>query len=326
MINFSDVENREKMLNLDKNSLNATLSIQKNLNSQLLAFMKNYVGNVQVDFNSDSKAFYYMNTAVIMLSKSNENIKSIQDLLSTIDELSKNMHSHSFENNIDELFKNMQNPNSCQNNLEEMANEYNNQFNEVINSVYENTSSIEGFIHEISTVDISALLKELSSNTANEKSQNAYQVDNSTISSDVLNSSYIENTLIISDIQGKVILPYTIENVKNILATNGDRYSSISDVIEKIYTKPMQYYRYSAIARFREAYRLMIRKEHSSRFKALCLASELFTNYNLHPAIITACNSLDELDIYLACLEDDTLDEFHYFDIKYEIPPVMVTD
>ena len=49
---------------------------------------------------------------------------------------------------------------------------------------------------------------------------------------------------------------------------------------------------------------------------------ELFINYNLHPAIITACNSLNELDIYLACLEDDTLEDFKFFSIKYEIAPI----
>ena len=50
---------------------------------------------------------------------------------------------------------------------------------------------------------------------------------------------------------------------------------------------------------------------------------ELFGKYNLHPAIITACKSLDELDIYLACLEDNVLDEFPFFEIKYEIAPVV---
>ena len=88
----------------------------------------------------------------------------------------------------------------------------------------------------------------------------------------------------------------------------------------------MKDYKFSAIARFREAYRLMILKEHSSKFKALCLASELFVNYNLHPAIITACDSLDQLDIYLACLEDGTLNEFNSFDIKYEIPPTVLAE
>ncbi|MBS5854436.1 MAG: hypothetical protein KIC56_04340 [Clostridium sp.] len=41
----------------------------------------------------------------------------------------------------------------------------------------------------------------------------------------------------------------------------------------------------------------------------------------MHPAIITACKSIDELDIYLSCLEDNQLDDFKIFDIKYEMLP-----
>ncbi len=309
MISFSDANNREKMLNLDKNSLNATLSIQKNLNRQLLTFMKTYMGNVEINMNSnlDSKFFYYINTTVTMLSKSNYNIKQLQDLLITLNTLSENMKTHNYDNSINIEIEN-----------------YNNQFSEALNSIYENTSSIEKFIHEISIINIPELLKEYSNEIAEEQ---IIKSDNSTISSDELNSSFIENTLIISDLQGKIILPYTIEKIKNILQNDKhNNYKSISDVIEKLYTKPIKYYKFSAIARFREAYNLMIKKEHTTKFKALCLASELFTNYNLHPAIITACESLDQLDIYLACLEDNTLDEFRFFDIKYEILPVMVTE
>ena len=82
-------------------------------------------------------------------------------------------------------------------------------------------------------------------------------------------------------------------------------------------------YKFSAIARFREAYRLVRDRENGSKIKALELACELFLNYNLHPAIITACKTLDQLDVYLACLEDNTLDEFEFFDVKYEIPLVL---
>ena len=113
----------------------------------------------------------------------------------------------------------------------------------------------------------------------------------------------------------------TIQEISDILKENNKEYSSIDDVIEKLYTRPIKYYRLSAIARFKEAYKLVIEKEHKSKFKALSLASELFSTLNLHPAIITACKSLDELDIYLACLEDNSLNEFPFFEIKYEIAP-----
>lgn len=51
------------------------------------------------------------------------------------------------------------------------------------------------------------------------------------------------------------------------------------------------------------------------------LGAELLVNYNLHPAIITACKNIDELDVYLSCLEDDQLDKFNLFDIKFEMLP-----
>lgn len=45
-----------------------------------------------------------------------------------------------------------------------------------------------------------------------------------------------------------------------------------------------------------------------------------------HPAIIASCKSIDDLDIYLACLEDNRLDSFDKFKIKYEIPPAKIKE
>ena len=46
-------------------------------------------------------------------------------------------------------------------------------------------------------------------------------------------------------------------------------------------------------------------------------------NYNLYPAIITACKNLDELDIYLAYLETGEVDKFRIFDIVYQLSPAL---
>lgn len=48
---------------------------------------------------------------------------------------------------------------------------------------------------------------------------------------------------------------------------------------------------------------------------------ELLFNYNLHPAIISACKNIDELDIYLDYLENNETDKFNCFNIKFEIAP-----
>ena len=244
-----------------------------------------------------------MNESTSMLNKSNSNIENIQNLIKKLDVIS-------------DLIK--KNDNEF---LEIEIDSYNNQFNEYINSIYENTNLIEEFIHKISLLDLSKLLQDFKNSQTIEKVDDVATSEDFTVSSDDVDSSYIENTLIISELKGKVILPYKMETVKQILLN--ENYSSISDVIEKLYTIPIKNYKFASVARFREAYKLMIEKEHSSKLKAISLASELFGNYNLHPAIITACNSLDELDIYLACLEDDVLSDFKFFDIKYEIPPAV---
>ena len=291
MINFSDKENITKLIELEKISLTSTLDIQKNLNKQILIFIKNFMANVtfSFDINPNDEAFFYLNESTNALSKSNSNITILKRLLEDIENIK-----------------------TINENLEEDVEKYNNDFKENIDLIYTSTETIEKFVHKINTTDLSELAKNLTIEN---------EIDSKdTISGKDLEISYIENTLIISEEQKKVILPYTINKVKEILLNNNKEYSSLQDVIDKLYTKPINYYRFSAIARFRETYKLVKEREHGSKTKALELAFELLLNYNLHPAIITACKNLDELDIYIACFEDNTLDEFEFFDIKYEIP------
>ena len=65
----------------------------------------------------------------------------------------------------------------------------------------------------------------------------------------------------------------------------------------------------------------MREKQNSSLLDALDLGLELAFNSLLNPAIISACKNMDELDIYLDCLESNELEKFHIFNIKYEILP-----
>ena len=69
----------------------------------------------------------------------------------------------------------------------------------------------------------------------------------------------------------------------------------------------------------------MIReKEKGSITKAFDLGLELMFKYELNPIIIAACRNLDELDIYLDCLEENELQEFPCFEIKFEVMPQSV--
>ena len=129
------------------------------------------------------------------------------------------------------------------------------------------------------------------------------------------------NTLVISEEDGKVYLPYTKEDVKNEVLQN--RGPKISDVIEEKYILPIEKYKNSMRARFREGYNLMYKKEGKSKKSAILLGIELMFETNLHPAIISACKNLEELDIYLDCLEDNELEKFSCFKIIYKSLPTI---
>ena len=136
------------------------------------------------------------------------------------------------------------------------------------------------------------------------------------------NSDLLENTLIISETQGKVFLPYTIDNLKSILEEN-TKYQSFNEVINDNFVIPYANFKNPIFSRFKEAFKLIKLKEHGSVKEALDLGMELLLNYNLHPAIISACKNIDELDIYLDCLENNETDKFDCFDIKFEILPSL---
>lgn len=129
------------------------------------------------------------------------------------------------------------------------------------------------------------------------------------------------HTLVISEEDGKVYLPYTKEDIKNDVAQN--KGTKISDVIEEKYVLPLDKYKNSIRARFREGYNLMYRKEGRSKKSAILLGIELMFETNLHPAIISACKNLEELDIYLDCLEDNELEKFSCFKIIYKSLPTL---
>lgn len=166
-------------------------------------------------------------------------------------------------------------------------------------------------------------------NTVNFKLTNLTQIvaDENGLVFEIDEEKVIENnlednhTLVISEEDGKVYLPYTKEDVKNEVFQN--KGSKISDVIEDKYIMPLDKYKNSIRARFREGYNLMYKREGKSKRSAIMLGIELMFETNLHPAIISACKNLQELDIYLDCLEDNELEKFSCFKIIYKSLPTL---
>lgn len=135
------------------------------------------------------------------------------------------------------------------------------------------------------------------------------------------NSTQSNSKLIISEVDGKVYLPYTKEELKKAIQKSNN--SNIEEVINQNYVVPIEKYKNSIIARYHEGYTLMREREKKSKKQAVLLGLELMFEFNLHPAIITACKNLEQLDIYLDCLDDNELEKFSCFKIIYKVLPTL---
>ena len=129
------------------------------------------------------------------------------------------------------------------------------------------------------------------------------------------------NTLLISEEEEKVFLPYTIEDLEKDLLENEEM--TIAEIIEKKHTIPLKNYKNPMKARFKEGFNLIRYREHKSFKEAVMLGLELMFESNLHPAIISACRDLQELDIYLDFLDDNELEKFSCFKIVYKAMPIL---
>lgn len=300
-----------KLINIEVTSVTASLDSQKAFSKQILVFLKSFIGNVEVDSIFADNVNKFLSDASFYLSKINSNITLYNNLLEILDNIKFNCPSIEYSTTVSKITQ------------------YNKKFDTSTSEILKNNVDIEKFIHSMSALDISEYISIDNLDIVNDAE--SADTDSTTVQGPKKATrkkknpvSLNENTLTISETSGLVTLPYKVADLKKALRNEPEKYASLSDVILSQYTVPLRDYRFSAISRFKEAYKLVINKEHGSKKEALSLATELLTNYNLHPAVITACKNLNELDVYLSCLEFNELEDFHFFKIVYEALPVMV--
>ena len=218
--------------------------------------------------------------------------------------------------------------------------EYYNIYNEKISEIYSSQLELNNFFAETSKI-LSYMIpnKEHKENTEpkenkenNEHKENTEQKEqkiaeepsalaNTDSNNSIENNDliYPENTLIISEISKTVLLPYKKSELDNLEDVSVNK----NDLIREKYVVPIEKYKSPALSRFREAFKLMRNIEKKSMIEAIDLGIELSLNSKLHPAIISACRNLDELDIYLDYLDNNQTDKFNCFSIKFEIAPLL---
>jgi hypothetical protein len=345
ILNEELLKDNQNFLNLVENekvAIKNTLKAQKQLKEILLNYLQKIVDCTETNISEEhiNSFLNFLNEIKKVLDNCNENISCIKNLLNKLNQIISEINNNTIISNS------------------ELLKEFNNDYKKMSSTVSKNTLDINAFLkailhfselkfnNEKAKIDtIKFQSNEVQNDVTNiqkndtkpkeEITKDDVQVTPENKASDtkkdtilkntnaVSDSQYVENTLIISETKGKIFLPYTLSNVTEIQEKHPKNFPTIDDVIAKEFTLPFSSFKELSIARFREAFKLMRRKEKASLKASFELAMELLFNYNLHPAIIPACKNVDELDIYLDCLENNETDKFDCFKIVFEIPPVL---
>ena len=95
MINFSDCDSIDNLIELERVFVLSTLDIQKNLNKQILIFMKTFISNIKVssDISPYKDVSIFLNEANSNLNKSDSNITSLNKLLNLLEKTQNSENS-----------------------------------------------------------------------------------------------------------------------------------------------------------------------------------------------------------------------------------------
>ena len=139
------------------------------------------------------------------------------------------------------------------------------------------------------TIEVKPVIDETTTNTTS-----------NAINNELVNESHRASvdSLIISEITGEVILPFTHTTI---------------DIKE--FKNPVS-------SRFREGYRLSKERENEGVLTSISIGLKLSFKSKIHPAIIRACRDFDDLDTYLYYLDNNQVEYFPNFKILYKAYPM----
>lgn len=314
-----------------KNNLQKIIEIQyakKSMLTQIIDKIANADVN-QIEISNTQNLLFIIEETKETLDRVNDNLSGLNELLDEINEII---------NKINESIDNKVYNDSLSKDIEYFFVIYNEKINVIseINLVYERII-LNVYRYILSETKNAEDTKQLYGNNEMEE-KNAVTAEENSKSNDKTKYKEIKdikeevkdekdetkellednNVLKISEIDKKVYLPYKVSDLKRILNDNLDEYKTLAEIVDAEYIVPLDKYKNSAFSRFKEAYNLMRIKERASFSESIDLALEVTFKNELNPTIISACRDLEELDIYLNCLEENRIDEFKVFKVEHE--------
>lgn len=295
--NFINTTISKKILD-EKNHVNDLINLYNNKKENLLNITNNMISatNILKDNNLENfqKIILSLKDCFETIESILEYYKTSLDYLNSISAFCEN----GIENNFNEIKANLV--------------EYNKQNEKIENKI---------FLYEKETPSILNLAIELTLSISNNSEIITNYCDLNTKIDYITKITGDNDTLVVSEKDQKAYLPYKYIEIENLYKNSSNKFNSLEDVVKKLYVLPLTRFKNSSFSRFREAFNLIKNKENGSIVKALDLGLELMFKYNLNPIIIAACRNLNELDIYLDCLDESELYDFDCFTVKFEVNP-----
>lgn len=328
-----DVKVQEKILNVE-NMLKNELENINNLEQSTQNDKKYLIGSLEIlskNFNVDNivEESYMLPQ---LLKSLNDSIEKANVNINILNELENSINSILFT-----ISMQISNENINEEDISNQLNLYNLKKMENKNEILNNTTYIEKFISsskpiintlndETSTSkeDIIREFKEKRKEDNENKVANSINMDEANKNEDILYKPYKiqeNNTLLISEKQEKIFLPYTLSDLSKYTV---DTEKNLEDIVRENFIIPLHTFRNPTISRFKETYNLARNKSNCSLLKSFNFAVEVMFKRNLNPAIIVACKNVEELNDYLNCLKEQKLDAFKAFKIKYEMNPMKI--
>lgn len=306
--NFNSLDNFIKTnfienTKLELDRLDIIFKIYEDKKNNLDSISINFVGD-SINMSDENSDILFSTSTLLKNSYKNlENIKrSIIHLKDTLTNIIS-LYNKNLDSNYDEIKAELIEYNTQSDGLYYQIFDFENNLSSIISNILENSS-----------IDKKNIKKAKKNSLKSEDSDISFNLNTD-------NNPQDKNILIISEKDQKAYLPYKYNTLKAILDKSNGKYKDLQDIIDTFFTLPLNRFKNSSISRFRESFYLIRYKEKGSISKALDLASELMFKHELNPIIIAACRNLDELDIYLDCLDEKELNQFDCFEIRYEVCP-----
>lgn len=273
--------------------LNLKIAEQENKKSQMLCFLDTLSKTDTIPHLDLHKDYLNQTNKILdVLSDNTKMLTSLKDLLIEVKDIFVSLSRSADVSDYSKI------------NLKNKINSYLTSYEEIKNVIALTDIKIDNFVRKIDSLD-------------SKKNYNTY----SNISS-IKENIQDNNTLIISEKEHKVFLPYTVSEIKSYMEKYPKEYKSFEAVVNKEFILPIGYYtKRPSLSRFREAYSLIRDREAKSVFDALKYGLNVMFKYNLNPAIISACKTEDALNFYIECLDSGDLSKFDLFKIEFRLNP-----